>query len=142
MFSNKKDEKKLNEISTVIGEETTFTGTLEVNSSIRIDGKVFGEVKCYGDVTLGKEGYVENDLTARNLFLAGKIQGNVKVEGKIHIYDTGRLDGKAEMSTIIIDENGYFNGESKMHADADHTGKNGGEKAKKKEEANIEQPQP
>lgn len=101
-------------MSTIIGEETTVEGTLTVNSSIRIDGKVLGEVKCTGDVTVGRDGYVENAITARNLIIAGKVKGNVKVEQKIHIYDTGKLDGKAEMSVIVIDENGFFQGESYM----------------------------
>jgi cytoskeletal protein CcmA (bactofilin family) len=113
MFS-KQNDKKLAEISTIIGEETTVEGTLTVNSSIRIDGKVLGEVKCTGDVTVGKDGYVENAINARNLFIAGKVKGNVKVEQKIHIYDTGNLDGKAEMSVIVIDENGFFQGECIM----------------------------
>ncbi|MCR6096406.1 polymer-forming cytoskeletal protein [Salipaludibacillus agaradhaerens] len=114
MFSNKKNEKKLSEVSTIIGEETVFKGSLDVNSSVRIDGQVDGDVTCYGDVTIGKTGRVENDLKARNLFLAGAVKGNVKVEGKIHIYDTGSLEGKAEMSTIIIEEKGRFHGESIM----------------------------
>lgn len=114
MFAKQKNEKKLTEISTIIGEETTVEGTLNVNSSIRIDGKVYGEIKCSGDVTVGKDGFVENSITARNLFIAGKVKGDVKVEHKIHIYDTGNLNGKAEMSVIVIDENGYFHGESIM----------------------------
>lgn len=118
MFSNKKNEKKLNDISTLIGEETTFTGTLEVKSSIRIDGQVNGDVICDGDVTIGKNGHVENQLKARNLFIAGTLKGNVTVKEKIHVYDTGSLNGRAEMTTIIIEENGQFHGESIMRGQA------------------------
>ncbi|WP_416149865.1 bactofilin family protein [Salipaludibacillus sp. HK11] len=117
MFSKNNNEKKLNEMSTLIGEETIFKGVLDVNSSIRIDGQIIGEVNCQGDVTIGKTGQVENDLTARNLFIAGSIKGNVKVEGKIHIYDSGSLNGRAEMDTIIIEENGRFHGESIMNGE-------------------------
>jgi cytoskeletal protein CcmA (bactofilin family) len=124
VFSSKKNEKKLDETSTIVGEETTFTGSLEVHSSIRIDGTIYGELNCSGDVTIGQEGYVEKTVTARNLFLAGKIQGDVKVANKIHIYDTGSLDGKAEMNTIVIDEKGQFNGESVMRETEVHTTEN------------------
>jgi len=115
MFSNQKNEKKLNNISTLIGEETNFKGTLEVKSSIRIDGEVKGDVICEGDVTVGKNGYVENQLKARNLYVAGSVKGNIYVKEKIHIYDTGSINGRAEMTTIIIDENGQFHGESIMN---------------------------
>lgn len=114
MFSKTKNDKKLTEMATIIGEDTTVEGTLNVKASVRIDGKVYGEIKCTGDVTIGKDGYVENTITARNLFIAGKVKGNAKVENKIHIYDTGHFEGSAEMAVIIIDENGFFNGESRM----------------------------
>jgi cytoskeletal protein CcmA (bactofilin family) len=114
MFTKTKSDKKINGIATIIGAETTIEGLLNVNSSIRIDGKVYGEIICTGDVTVGKDGYVEHSITARNLLIAGKVKGNVNVENKIHIYDTGNLDGKAEMSVIVIDEKGMFQGESRM----------------------------
>ncbi|OIJ12921.1 hypothetical protein BKP35_10175 [Anaerobacillus arseniciselenatis] len=135
MFS-KGNEKKLAEISTIIGVETTVEGTLNVDSSIRIDGKVYGEIKCTGDVTIGKEGYVENTVTARNLLIAGSVKGNVNVENKIHIYETGSLDGKAEMSSIVIDENGYFRGESLMKNQNEVTNVKDIDKAKSKSKAN------
>ncbi|WP_335342007.1 polymer-forming cytoskeletal protein [Bacillus alkalicola] len=114
MFSNKKNEKQLSEISTVIGEETKIEGKVNVESSIRIDGKIFGEVICSGDVTIGKDGYVENSLKARNVFIAGKVHGAVEAEDKIQILATGSLVGSAVMKTIIIEENGHFQGESVM----------------------------
>ncbi|UOE92113.1 polymer-forming cytoskeletal protein [Alkalihalobacillus sp. LMS39] len=115
MFSKQqKDEKKVNELSTIIGADTIVEGTLQIESSIRIDGKVLGEIKCTGDVTIGKGGYVEHSISARNLLIAGEVKGNVNIEEKIHIFETGRLNGTAEMKTIIIEENGYFRGESFM----------------------------
>ncbi|MDQ0257920.1 cytoskeletal protein CcmA (bactofilin family) [Evansella vedderi] len=99
MFTNR-EERKLGEVTTVIGPNTKVEGKLHIESSIRIDGKVYGEIKCAGDITIGKEGYVEKGIIARNLFLAGTVKGNVKVDNKIHIYDTGYLDGSAEMKTI------------------------------------------
>ena len=110
----KKNDKKVAEISTIIGKETIFEGNLTVNSSIRIDGQVNGKVICSGDVTIGKEGLVKNSITARNLIVAGKVFGDVKVENKVHIYDTGAIDGRVVMKSIVIDENGFFRGESLM----------------------------
>ncbi|MBU9722085.1 MULTISPECIES: bactofilin family protein [Bacillaceae] len=114
MFTKQKNERKLNQISTVIGEETIVEGRIHIESSIRVDGKVYGEIRSAGDITIGKEGHVEKAVSARNLFLAGSLKGNAKIDNKIHIYDTGHLDGIAEMETIIIDEKGHFQGKSIM----------------------------
>ncbi|WP_049786639.1 bactofilin family protein [Evansella cellulosilytica] len=118
MFTNKSD-KKINEVSTVIGEATTVEGRFQVKSSIRVDGKIFGELKCDGDVTIGKEGYVEKGIISRNLYIAGTVKGNVKVQNKVHILESGHLDGAVEMKSIIIDENGHFHGRSIMKNNID-----------------------
>ncbi|WP_078553069.1 bactofilin family protein [Bacillus alkalicellulosilyticus] len=114
MFSKQKEEKKRTELSTIIGEDTVVEGTIKIESGLRVDGKVYGEIKCSGDVTIGKQGIVEETIFARNLFIAGKVTGKVTVEEKIHIYETGSLQGSAEMKSIVIDENGFFRGESFM----------------------------
>ncbi|MBP3040712.1 polymer-forming cytoskeletal protein [Bacillaceae bacterium Marseille-Q3522] len=116
MFTKQKDEKKLNEISTIVGSGTKVEGNLHVDSSIRIDGEIFGEIDCSGDVTVGKEGYIEHSITCRNLFIAGKVKGEVHVEEKIHIYESGHFEGTAHMNTVVIEENGYFKGQSFMGA--------------------------
>ncbi|MCD8509595.1 MAG: polymer-forming cytoskeletal protein [Bacillus sp. (in: Bacteria)] len=114
MFS-KQNEKKLSEVATIIGAETTIEGSISISSSIRIDGKVQGKVECSGDVTIGKDGHVEKHITARNLFIAGTVKGSVNVEEKVHIFETGVLEGKVQMKTLVIDENGQFRGESIMN---------------------------
>lgn len=114
MFS-KQNEKKLSEVATVIGAETTIEGSITISSSIRIDGKVQGEVKCSGDVTVGKDGHVEKQIRARNAFIAGTVKGSVIVEEKVHIFESGVLEGKVQMKTLVIDENGQFRGESIMN---------------------------
>ncbi|WP_143522382.1 polymer-forming cytoskeletal protein, partial [Pseudomonas sp. 2822-17] len=73
-----------------------------------------GEVRCEGDLTIGKEGYVERAVSARNLFLAGELKGTAKIDNKIHIFDSGKLEGTVEMTTIVIDENGHLQGKSIM----------------------------
>ncbi|MFA9557000.1 polymer-forming cytoskeletal protein [Evansella sp. AB-rgal1] len=114
MFSKQKNDRKVNEISTLIGEGTSVEGSLNIESSIRIDGKVYGDIKSAGDVTIGKEGYVEKSIIARNLYIAGTMKGNAKVENKIHIFESGTLNGSAEMKSIVIDENAHFYGRSLM----------------------------
>lgn len=114
MFSKKKSEQQISEISTIIGEGTIFEGKIKLKSSIRVDGKVYGEISSEGDVTIGKNGYAENAIKARNLYIAGKVKADVDVLEKLHILETGYLEGVASLNTIVIEENGQFHGTSKM----------------------------
>ena len=59
--------KKLNNesdglMNTIIGKDTTITGTVDVKGALRIDGTVKGKVICSDCVTVGSSGHVEAEI--------------------------------------------------------------------------------
>ena|SRR5690625_2358000 len=108
----KKDTGNEKTIDTIIGPATIIEGNITHPKSLRIDGKIIGEVHCEGDVFIGKTGYVEPLVNARNLNIAGEINGDVTTIEKVHLMATGRLSGSVTSKGIIIDEGGVFNGKS------------------------------
>jgi cytoskeletal protein CcmA (bactofilin family) len=113
----KKKNKKLQNLDTVIGPETVIHGNINVKTSLRVDGKVFGEVICDGDITIGESGYVESSIIARNIIIAGSASGNVQANEKLHILSTGSFNGSTILNAIVIEEGGVFQGESMMQKD-------------------------
>lgn len=113
MMLNKK--KNVNSVDTIIGAGTVFEGKLKSSTSLRIEGEVHGEIDCAGDITIGKDGHVDQTVKARNLTLAGTIEGDVEVEEKLILLSTGKLYGKAAMGSLMIEEGAEFDGESKMN---------------------------
>lgn len=109
MFKGKKNEKV---IDTIIGKETIIEGKIKLPTSLRVDGKIYGEVDCSGDVFIGKTGYVEPTIKAKNVIIAGEVKGDVYTTEKVHIQSSGTLTGSATTNGIIVDENGTFNGKS------------------------------
>src|SRR5690625_6255401 len=63
----KKETGNEKTIDTIIGPATIIEGNITHPKSLRIDGKIIGEVHCDGDVFIGKTGYVEPLVNARNL---------------------------------------------------------------------------
>lgn len=116
-----KEAKKLANIDTIIGAETVVEGKITLHSSVRIDGKVYGEVECDGDVTIGESGYVETYIKARNIIIAGTVEGTVKATEKLHVFGTGKLNGSAIMSNLIIEDGGHFTGQSSMNRQSEET---------------------
>lgn len=111
MFKRKK-EKQQEMVDTIIATDTVVEGKIIHPKSLRIDGKVYGAIKCEGDVYIGKTGFIEPSVTARNVYIAGEIDGNVHATEKIHIQPSGTLEGKSKTKGLIIDEGGSFSGES------------------------------
>ncbi|MCZ0704341.1 cytoskeletal protein CcmA (bactofilin family) [Natronobacillus azotifigens] len=108
----KKSTKMEKTIDTIIGEETIIEGKIKLPTSLRVDGKVYGEIDCTGDVYIGKSGFVEPALKAKNVIIAGEVKGDVHTTEKIHIQPSGALSGSAKSNGIIVDEGGIFNGTS------------------------------
>ncbi|MFD2045688.1 polymer-forming cytoskeletal protein [Ornithinibacillus salinisoli] len=109
MLKGNKNEKI---IETIIGTETVIEGKIKLPTSLRIDGKVHGEVDCSGDVFIGKDGYVEPVVKAKNIVIAGEVKGDVITTEKIHVQPSGKLTGSATSKGIIIEDGGVFNGNS------------------------------
>lgn len=100
---------------TLIGEGNLLEGNLTSPQSLRIDGRVIGDVKTDGTLHVGESGGVEGSVVAANVILSGSIQGNIESVETLRITDKGKLTGNAVMKTLIIDENGIFEGNSKMY---------------------------
>ena len=109
MLKGKKSEKV---IDTIIGKETVIEGKIKLPTSIRVDGKIYGEVDCSGDVFIGKSGYVEPTIKAKNITIAGEVKGDVYTTEKVYIQPNGSLTGSATTKGIIVEDGGIFNGKS------------------------------
>jgi len=66
---------------TIIGRTTQIYGRLVLLDSVRIDGKVVGNIETTKDnkvtVAIGKTGEVSGDITAHRVMVAGKVEGNI-----------------------------------------------------------------
>lgn len=116
MLGNRK-RRKQKVVDTIVSEGTVIEGKLSHEKSLRIDGKVHGEIVCDGDVHIGKSGYVETTIKANNIIISGEVTGDVHAIDNVHIQPTGRLTGSVTTKGIIIDEGGIFNGESMITTD-------------------------
>jgi cytoskeletal protein CcmA (bactofilin family) len=108
-MSKKKEEKV---IQTIIGSEAVIEGKITLPTSLRVDGKIIGEIECSGDVYIGKDAYVEPRIKAKNVIIAGEVKGDVETTEKIQIDAKGKLHGSATSRGMIIEDGGVFNGNS------------------------------
>jgi len=99
---------------TLIAKGVSVQGSIHAQGVLRIDGKVSGRIVAEGDVIVGQEGLVSADVSASNVIIAGELQGNVAVSGRLHILSGGRLFGDARVGVLVVEEGGIFKGECEM----------------------------
>lgn len=109
-----KEEIVRDSAQSYIGEGTTVEGKIICEGSLRIDGKVKGEIEAKGIVTIGEKGVVESSIKAGEVQIMGVINGNVISDRKVEIYSTGKLIGDVNTPKIAIEEGGVLEGKCTM----------------------------
>lgn len=87
-----------------------FKGTLTFEGTVRIDGKVKGEIRSNGIINLGEHAVVEGDVSAGTVITGGKITGNVMATEKVHLLSTAILRGDVMAPLVQVDEGVSFHG--------------------------------
>ena len=101
-------------INTIIGKDCTFTGTLEVKGTLRVDGKIKGKIIADETVTVGQTGEVEADIETRDLEVAGSVTGNVATSGRMELKTKGKIVGDIKTKNLIIEQGAIFHGSCQM----------------------------
>lgn len=114
MFGSGKKPMNNEKIDTLIGKGTILEGTVNVEGTIRLDGKVQGGLNIIGNLIVGEEGAVKGNVKAENAFVAGVIEGNVIATSQLHITHTAKLVGDISVKNVIIDEGAVFVGNCKV----------------------------
>jgi cytoskeletal protein CcmA (bactofilin family) len=112
----------LDRVETVIGRGASLNGSFTGTGTLRVDGRVEGQVVHRGDIVVGEAGLVEANIQARNITVAGEIRGSVEAEGKLELTATGKLTGDVKVGALIINEGAFFHGSCAMKG-VESTGK-------------------
>jgi cytoskeletal protein CcmA (bactofilin family) len=121
MFNINKKENgpsgKMNEaIASVIGEDMNVVGHLSSNASIKIDGKVTGNISSEKLIIVGEKAEVKGDLKSKNVIVLGMLHGSVNA-AEVQIKKSGVINGDISVQAIEIEMGGRYNGKLMMNAE-------------------------
>lgn len=95
----------------MIGEGTTFDGTLQAESDLRISGRVMGKIEVSGKVIVAQEGVIEGEIKAASLDVAGRVHGGIDVSERVVLKSSAEIEGDIRTGRLVIEEGAVFNGE-------------------------------
>lgn len=94
-----------------IGKGLFIKGEITGSESLFVDGKVEGSITLPGNrVTVGRNGQVAANITAREIVILGKIRGNVSASDRVEIRAEGSLTGDVTVARISIEDGAFFKG--------------------------------
>jgi len=112
-----------NEELSLVGAGAVIEGNIRTEGSIRVDGKLVGEAVAKSNAAVGEAGIIEGSLTARNISVAGKVQGNLTATEKLTLESKSIVSGDLRATRLVIDEGAMFDGKCAMSSGAASTTK-------------------
>ena len=92
---------------TLIGKTSEIYGRMVVGESLRIDGKVVGNIESEENskvtVAVGEDGEVVGDIFAYRVMVAGKVEGNIYATERVEFHQTAQVRGDVTYGSIGIE---------------------------------------
>lgn len=100
----------IGEPATVVGRDTVLHGSLSGGAHCLVEGTVIGDSELEGAVTLAEGGRWEGRLAAGNAVVAGRLDGDLEVGGKLEIRASARISGTVRGRQVAIAEGAVIEG--------------------------------
>ncbi len=103
--------------STLIGVDSSIRGELHSKGTIRVDGAFEGNIHADW-VIVGQSGLIRGSVTSRCAIVRGRVEGTIRSSEATEISTKGQVHGDIITKKLSIAEGGFFDGCSRMLADA------------------------
>lgn len=100
----------------VVDAQLVMRGDLDTNGIVRVDGQVLGVSHRAGTLIIGVGGLVVGNVEAREVIVAGAVQGNVHARGRVEIEKNATVHGQVQAASMTMREGGSVNGQLSIGA--------------------------
>lgn len=106
------------ELNAFMGTGTSFTGHLQFEGSVRIDGNFQGTITSPGTLILGREAVVKGEVDVASLNANGTLIGTVRAHRHAHLHEHAIFDGHLTTPALGMDQGAIINGTIEMNRKA------------------------
>ena len=120
-FSNNHEES--GDIIAFVGEEVTFKGTIRYQGTVRVDGRLEGEIYTDGNLIIGQKAVITAKIEAGTVTCQGRITGEILAKNRVKLLSPAVFDGTIATPLLSMDEGVMFNGSCNMPNKGERKGK-------------------
>jgi cytoskeletal protein CcmA (bactofilin family) len=94
-----------------IGRSITINGEVSGDEDLLIQGRIDGSVNLkQHSVTIGPEGEVKADISARVVTVEGRVEGNIKAEEQAVLRSSALVEGDISAPRVVLEDGARFRG--------------------------------
>jgi cytoskeletal protein CcmA (bactofilin family) len=102
------------EINTLLGRGSEFEGKLTFEGTVRIDGKIRGEIFSDDILVVGEGAEVECEVSVGVIIVEGNVTGNIRAKRAVELHAPARVKGNIVTPSLFIDKGVIFEGSCQM----------------------------
>lgn len=94
-----------------IGKSVVIRGELTGNEDLYLDGEIEGNIDLRDHkLVIGPNGKIKATITARDIVLHGRVEGNVSATERVELKKSCTLVGDVSTMRIVIEDGAFFKG--------------------------------
>lgn len=110
-----------------IGKTVLIRGEVKGSEDLIVDGRIEGTVNLQESrLTIGSDATVAANLSAKDILVLGRVQGNLVASGRVELRAGCAVDGDIQALRLSVEDNAIFSGKvdltqgvSKAHSGGD-----------------------
>lgn len=101
-------------VTTLLGKGSEFEGKLSFEGTVRVDGKLTGEIFTDDVLIVGEGAEVNAEVTVGAIVIQGIVRGNITAKRSVEIHSPGRVKGNINTPSLFIEKGVFFDGQCQM----------------------------
>ncbi len=98
----------------LIAAGTVVEGKIKTPGSIRVDGRVVGDVMATQNASIGAGGEVTGNVSSKNVTVGGKINGSIVASEKLVFESQAVVCGDIRAAKLVVNEGAKYDGQCNM----------------------------
>ena len=101
-------------LSAFIDQGSEFEGKLVFKDTVRIDGRLRGEISSENTLIVGETGEIEASIRSNMVEVSGSVTGNITAAAKVVLHKTARVLGNIQTGSLVVEDGAEIGGQIKM----------------------------
>lgn len=114
MDYNESSNVDYKDMNAFIGKGSEFSGKLTFDGTVKIDGKVDGQIFSKGTLIIGQGAMIKAEINVSSVIISGNVEGNITAQKSVELRAPGRLKGNIKSPSLVIQKGVIFQGSCQM----------------------------
>ena len=108
------NSKKGGELNGFLDHGSSFKGELEIEDTMRIDGRFNGKILSKNELIVGESAHIDGDIHVGRIAISGTVVGKIVADQRVEIHRNGKVYSDIDTPALIIEEGAVFQGNCVM----------------------------